>query len=144
MTAEGVVGVLTALSAVVVVLTRLRLTRPRAAGRSQVGMGWVNVHTVAGVVAVVAVLAVTNSTSWSPGCTAAGTTTEALPPEPFALAAARKATPVTTFDTVTLPVALAVALSSSVTVNVTWYVPGAGYVCWTGLPVPLPSPRFHA
>ncbi|MGC4109502.1 MAG: hypothetical protein QM747_03555 [Nocardioides sp.] len=48
-----VVDVLTALSAVVVVLTRLRLSQARAAGQHQVGMGTVNLHSGLGVVALV-------------------------------------------------------------------------------------------
>jgi multisubunit Na+/H+ antiporter MnhG subunit len=47
-----VVDVLTLLSAVVVVLTRLRLSQRRAAGQQQVGMGTVNLHTGFGVVAL--------------------------------------------------------------------------------------------
>jgi hypothetical protein len=50
---EYVVYVLTALAAVVVVLTRLRLTKEAAAGRHQVGLGILNVHTVCGVLALV-------------------------------------------------------------------------------------------
>ena len=50
---EYVVYVLTALAAVVVVLTRLRLTKGAAAGRHQVGLGILNVHTVCGVLALV-------------------------------------------------------------------------------------------
>jgi hypothetical protein len=49
---EWIVAVLTFLSAVVVVLTRIRLARDRAAGRFQVGMGTVNAHTACGVPAV--------------------------------------------------------------------------------------------
>jgi hypothetical protein len=48
-----VVDVLTFLSAVVVVLTRARLSQARVAGQHQVGMGTVNVHTGLGVVALV-------------------------------------------------------------------------------------------
>lgn len=49
-----IVYVLTALAAVVVVLTRLRLRRDRAgAGRVEIARGPVGVHTVAGVVAIV-------------------------------------------------------------------------------------------
>ena len=45
---------LTALAAVVVVLTRLRLGRgDGGAGRLQMGRGFVNVHTVAGVIALI-------------------------------------------------------------------------------------------
>ncbi len=51
---EYVVYVLTALAAVVVVLTRLRLGKEAAAGRHQVGLGILNVHTVCGVLALVA------------------------------------------------------------------------------------------
>ena len=50
---EYIVYVLTFLSAVVVVLTRVRLSQARAAGQHQVGMGTVNAHTGCGVVAVV-------------------------------------------------------------------------------------------
>ena len=50
---EYVVYVLTALAAVVVVLTRLRLTKETAAGRHQVGLGILNVHTAFGVLALV-------------------------------------------------------------------------------------------
>jgi hypothetical protein len=50
---EYTVAVLTALSAVVVVLTRVRLSQRRAAGQAQVGMGTVNLHTGFGVVALV-------------------------------------------------------------------------------------------
>lgn len=50
---EYVVYVLTFLAAVVVVLTRLRLTKETAAGRHQVGLGILNVHTFCGVLAVV-------------------------------------------------------------------------------------------
>lgn len=50
---ELVVGVLTFLSAVVVVLTRLRLRQAKVAGQSQVGVGTVNLHTGFGVVALV-------------------------------------------------------------------------------------------
>ena len=48
-----IVYILTALAAVVVVLTRLRLGGDRAAGQIQVGHGLVNVHTVAGGLALV-------------------------------------------------------------------------------------------
>jgi hypothetical protein len=50
---EYVVYVLTFLAAVVVVLTRLRLTKDSAAGRHQVGLGILNVHTFCGVLALV-------------------------------------------------------------------------------------------
>jgi hypothetical protein len=50
---EYVVYVLTALAAVVVVLTRLRLAKDTAAGRHRVGLGIVNVHTFFGVLALV-------------------------------------------------------------------------------------------
>ncbi len=54
MSTEVIVYVLTALAAVVVVLTRLRLGREAGgAGRLQMGRGLVNVHTVAGVLALV-------------------------------------------------------------------------------------------
>jgi uncharacterized membrane protein len=49
---EYIVYVLTFLSAVVVVLTRVRLSQARAAGQHQVGMGTVNAHTAFGVPAV--------------------------------------------------------------------------------------------
>jgi hypothetical protein len=49
---EYIVYVLTFLSAVVVLLTRIRLSQSRAAGQHQVGMGTVNAHTVCGVVAL--------------------------------------------------------------------------------------------
>jgi uncharacterized membrane protein len=47
---EYIVYVLTFLSAVVVVLTRVRLSQARAAGQHQVGMGTVNLHSAFGVV----------------------------------------------------------------------------------------------
>jgi hypothetical protein len=50
---EYVVYVLTALAAVVVVLTRLRLSQEAAAGQQQVGLGILNVHTFCGVLALV-------------------------------------------------------------------------------------------
>jgi hypothetical protein len=50
---EYAVYVLTALAAVAVVLTRLRLSKDEAAGRHQVGLGIVNVHTFCGVLALV-------------------------------------------------------------------------------------------
>jgi len=51
---EVIVYILTALAAVVVVLTRLRLGRQEGgAGRVSVGSGLLNVHTVAGVLALV-------------------------------------------------------------------------------------------
>jgi hypothetical protein len=50
---EVVVYILTALAAVVIVLTRLRLGREGGAGKLQVGHGLVNLHTFAGVVALV-------------------------------------------------------------------------------------------
>ena len=54
MSTEVIVYVLTALAAVVVVLTRLRLGRgDGGAGRLQMGQGLVNVHTGAGVLALV-------------------------------------------------------------------------------------------
>jgi hypothetical protein len=50
---EEIVYVLTALAAVVVVLTRLRLGRSSGgAGRLHMGRGWVNVHTIFGVLAL--------------------------------------------------------------------------------------------
>jgi hypothetical protein len=54
MSTEVIVYVLTALAAVVIVLTRLRLGRESGgAGRLQMGHGLLNVHTVAGVLALV-------------------------------------------------------------------------------------------
>ena len=54
MSTEVIVYVLTALAAVVVVLTRLRLGRGSGgAGRLNMGRGLVNVHTVAGTLALV-------------------------------------------------------------------------------------------
>ena len=50
---EYVVYVLTALAAVVVVLTRVRLAKEAVAGQHQVGLGILNVHTVCGVLALV-------------------------------------------------------------------------------------------
>jgi hypothetical protein len=50
---EYIVYALTFLSAVVVVLTRVRLSQDSAAGQHQVGMGTVNMHTGLGAVAVV-------------------------------------------------------------------------------------------
>ncbi len=50
---EYIVYVLTFLSAVVVVLTRVRLSQARAAGQHQVGMGTVNMHSGFGVVGLV-------------------------------------------------------------------------------------------
>jgi hypothetical protein len=50
---DYIVYVLTLLSAVVVVLTRVRLSQAKAAGQHQVGMGTVNAHTWFGVVALV-------------------------------------------------------------------------------------------
>jgi hypothetical protein len=50
---EYIVAVLTFLSAVVVVLTRVRLSQARAAGQAQVGMGTVNAHTACGALALV-------------------------------------------------------------------------------------------
>jgi hypothetical protein len=50
---DYVVDVLTFLSAVVVVLTRVRLSQVRAAGQQQVGMATVNAHSTLGVMAVV-------------------------------------------------------------------------------------------
>lgn len=50
---EFIVYVLTFLSAVVVVLTRVRMSQDRAAGRHQVGMGTVNGHSAFGAVALV-------------------------------------------------------------------------------------------
>ena len=49
MSLEVIVYILTALAAVVVVLTRLRLGRDERRRQLQVGHGLVNVHTVAGV-----------------------------------------------------------------------------------------------
>ena len=54
MSTEVIVYVLTALAAVVIVLTRLRLGRgDGGAGRLQMGRGLVNVHTGAGILALV-------------------------------------------------------------------------------------------
>jgi hypothetical protein len=50
---EVIVYILTALAAVVIVLTRLRLGKDSGAGSIQVGPGLVNVHTGAGVIALV-------------------------------------------------------------------------------------------
>jgi hypothetical protein len=50
---EYVVYVLTALAAVVVVLTRLRLGKESAAGRHEVGPGIINAHTFCGALALV-------------------------------------------------------------------------------------------
>ena len=50
---EYIVYVLTFLSAVVVVLTRVRLSQAQAAGQPQVGMGTVDAHSAFGVVALV-------------------------------------------------------------------------------------------
>ena len=64
---EYIVYVLTFLSAVVVVLTRIRLSQSRAAGHSQVGMRTVNAHTACGVVALVLwvyFLATGHESSW--------------------------------------------------------------------------------
>jgi hypothetical protein len=47
---EYIVYVLTALAAVVVVLTRVRLSQAQAAGQHQVGMFAVNMHTTCGVI----------------------------------------------------------------------------------------------
>jgi uncharacterized membrane protein len=49
---EYIVYVLTFLSAVVVVLTRVRLSQTEAAGQHQVGMGTVNAHSGFGVLAL--------------------------------------------------------------------------------------------
>lgn len=53
MSIDVVVYILTALAAVVVVLTRLRLGRGAGAGRVNVGGALLNLHTVAGVLAIV-------------------------------------------------------------------------------------------
>ncbi len=50
---EYIVYALTFLSAVVVGLTRVRLSQAQAAGQHQVGMGTVNAHTAFGVIALV-------------------------------------------------------------------------------------------
>jgi hypothetical protein len=50
---EVIVYVLTALAAVVVLLTRLRLAKGGGARRADVGQGLLTVHTVAGVLALV-------------------------------------------------------------------------------------------
>jgi hypothetical protein len=65
---EYIVYVLTFLSGVVVVLTRVRLSQAEAAGQHQVGMGTVNAHTICGVPAVVlwvAFLVSGNNLSWA-------------------------------------------------------------------------------
>ncbi len=65
---EYIVYVLTFLSAVVVVLTRVRLSQARAAGHAQVGRGTVNAHTVCGGLALVlwvVFLASGNDQSWA-------------------------------------------------------------------------------
>jgi hypothetical protein len=51
---EYIVYALTFLSAVVVGLTRIRLSQTQAAGQHQVGMNTVNLHTAFGVLALVA------------------------------------------------------------------------------------------
>ncbi len=53
MSIEVVVYILTALAAVVVVLTRVRLGGEGGAGRLEVGSGLLNVHTVAGTLALI-------------------------------------------------------------------------------------------
>lgn len=53
MSTELIIYVLTGLAAVVVVLTRVRLGRERAAGRHDMGRGLVNLHTGAGVLALI-------------------------------------------------------------------------------------------
>lgn len=53
MTPEKITALLTALAALVVVLTRLRLAKDRGAGRTSVPSALVNTHTGAGSVAVV-------------------------------------------------------------------------------------------
>lgn len=54
MSLEVIVYILTALAALVVVLTRLRLARHNgAAGKTQVGRTMVNLHSVAGVLALI-------------------------------------------------------------------------------------------
>lgn len=53
MSTEVIVYVLTVLAAVVVVLTRLRLGNQEGAGRVNVGSSLLNVHTVAGALALV-------------------------------------------------------------------------------------------
>ena len=50
---EYIVYVLTLLSAVVIVLTRVRLSQVEAAGQHQVGMGTVNLHSGFGIVGLV-------------------------------------------------------------------------------------------
>ncbi len=52
MSTSVIVYVLTALAALVVVLTRVRLRRADRAGRVEVGRGLLNLHTVAGVLAL--------------------------------------------------------------------------------------------
>ena len=53
MSLEVIVYILTGLAAVVIVLTRLRLGKDSGAGSLQVGHGLVNLHTAAGVIALV-------------------------------------------------------------------------------------------
>ena len=52
MSLEVIVYILTALAAVVVVLTRLRLRKEEGAGRHKVGTGLLNVHTFFGTLAL--------------------------------------------------------------------------------------------
>ena len=52
MSLEVIVYILTALAAVVVVLTRLRLRNEEGAGRHKVGMGLLNLHTLFGTLAL--------------------------------------------------------------------------------------------
>jgi len=65
---EVIVYILTALAAVVVVLTRLRLRKEEGAGRHKVGMGLLNVHTLFGTLALltwVTFLVMGEDASWS-------------------------------------------------------------------------------
>ncbi len=68
MSLEVIVYILTALAAVVVVLTRLRLRNEEGAGRHKVGGGLVNLHTLFGILALltwVTFLVLPEDASWS-------------------------------------------------------------------------------
>ena len=68
MSLEVIVYILTALAAVVVVLTRLRLRNEDGAGRHKVGTGLLNLHTVFGTLALLAwvtFLVMTEDAAWS-------------------------------------------------------------------------------
>lgn len=68
MSLEVIVYILTALAAVVVVLTRLRLRNEEGAGRHRVGTGLLNLHTVFGTLALLAwvpFLVMGEDASWS-------------------------------------------------------------------------------